>query len=109
MHPIRTVKEKIGSAFEEIAVTTPQIVKDAVVAASDKVKDFNEKVLEPEEQRFAEEHDYTHGGTREKIAKHLIGVSKYETGAKFLNDHVVDPMRPKHDQEDSSSSPSQNV
>ena len=103
MHPVRAVKEKIGSALEEIAVTTPQIVKDAVVAASDKIQEYNEKVLEPEQQRFAEEHNYTHGGTRETIAKHLIGVSKYEAGAHFLNEHVVNPMRSKDEQQDSPS------
>jgi hypothetical protein len=99
MHPIRTIKEKIGSAVEEIAVTVPQTVKNAVVAVSDKVSDFNEKVLEPEEQRFADEHGYTHGGTREKIVKHLTGVTKYEAGAHFLNEHLVNPMRP-HDDKD---------
>ena len=35
LHPIRTIKEKIGSAIEEIAVTAPQLVKDAVVAVGD--------------------------------------------------------------------------
>lgn len=104
MHPIRTVKEKIGSALEEIAVTAPQIVKDAVVATSDRVKDFNDKVLEPEEQRFATEHGYTHGGMREKLVKHMIGVGKYEAGAHFLGAHVVDPMRP-HPENDTSSAP----
>jgi hypothetical protein len=82
MHPIRNIKEKIGSSVEEIAVTAPQIVKDVVVAISDKVKDFNEKVLEPEE------HGYTHGSTGEKILKYLTGVSKYEAGAHFINERL---------------------
>lgn len=105
MHPIRTVKEKIGSAIEEIAVTAPQIVKDVVVAGSEKVKEFNEKVIEPEEQKFADEHGYTHGGKREKIAKHLMGVDKYEAGAHFINEHVVNPMRLNHEKDDLSPPP----
>jgi hypothetical protein len=104
MHPIRSIKEKIGSAVEDIAITAPKIVKDVVVATSEKVKDFNEKVLEPEEQRLADEHGYTHGGTREKIVKHVTGVGKYEAGAHFVNDHVVNVMRPNHDKDDPSSS-----
>ncbi|CAF0777519.1 unnamed protein product [Adineta steineri] len=100
MHPIRAIKEKIGSAVEDIAVTAPRIVKDTVVASGDKIKDFNAKVLEPEEQKLAEEHGYTHGGKREKIAKHLTGISKYEAGAHFISDHVVNPMRPHHDKDD---------
>jgi len=95
MHPIRNIKEKIGSSVEEIAVTASKIVKDVVVAISDKVKDFNEKVLEPEE------HGYTHGGTGEKILKYLTGVSKYEAGAHFINEHFVNPMRSNHDKDDS--------
>jgi len=103
MHPIRSVKEKVGSAIEDIAVTAPQIVKDSVVTVSDKVKDVNEKVLEPTEQRLADEHGYTHGGKREKLVKHVIGVGKYETGAHFLSKHVVNPMRKDHDETDSST------
>jgi hypothetical protein len=100
MHPIRTIKENVGAAVEEIAVTAPQIVKDAAVTIADKMKDVNEKFLEPEEQRLADEHGYTHGGTREKVVKHLIGVGKYEAGAQFLNEHFVNPMRPNHDKDD---------
>ena len=93
MHPIRAIKEKIGSALEEIAVTAPPLVKDMVVAIGDQAQVFNEKVLEPTEQQWADEHGYTHGGTREKIVKHLTGVTKYEAGAQFLNAHIVEPMR----------------
>jgi hypothetical protein len=100
MHPIRNIKEKVGSAVEDIAITAPQLVKDVVVTIGDKVKDLNEKVLEPEEQRFAEEHGYTHGGTGEKIVKYLIGVDKYEAGAHFINEHFVNPMRSNHDKDD---------
>ena len=98
LHPIRTIKEKIGSAIEEIAVTAPQLVKDAVVAAGDQAKVFNETILEPTEQQWAEEHGYTHGGRREKIVKHLMGVSKYEAGAQFLSAHIVEPMRSQPNQ-----------
>ncbi|CAF1032766.1 unnamed protein product [Rotaria sp. Silwood1] len=99
MHPIRHVKEKIGSCVEDIAVTAPQIVKDVSIAVSDQVKNFNEKVLEPEEQQLADEHGYTHGGKREKIVKHLMGVDKYEVGARFIDKHVVHPMRTNHDKD----------
>ena len=102
MHPIRAIKEKIGSAVEDVAVTAPQCVKDAVVAIGDKIKDINDKVIEPEEQKLADEHGYTHGGKREKIVKHLVGVGKYESGAHFLGDHVVNPMRKDHDKTDDS-------
>ncbi len=103
MHPIQSIKNKVGSAVEDIAVTAPQIVKDTVVTVGDKIKDVNEKVVEPTEQRLADEHGYTHGGKREKLVKHVIGVGKYETGAHFLSDHVVDPMRKDHDKGDSST------
>jgi hypothetical protein len=103
MHPIRAIKEKIGSAVEDVAVTAPQFVKDTVVSVGDKIKDVNDKVLEPTEQKLADDHGYTHGGKREKFVKHLMGVGKYETGAHFLNDHVVDAMRKDHDKNDSSS------
>jgi hypothetical protein len=103
MHPIQSIKNKVGSAVEDIAVTAPQIVKDTVVTVGDKIKDVNEKVVEPTEQRLADEHGYTHGGKREKLVKHVIGVGKYETGAHFLSDHVVDPMRKDHDKADSST------
>lgn len=101
MHPIRSIKEKFGSAVEDIAVTAPHIVKDAVVTVSDKIKDSNEKILEPTEQRLADEHGYTHGGKREKLVKHVMGVNKYEVGAHFLSKHMVDPMREDHDKTDS--------
>jgi hypothetical protein len=104
MHPIRAVKEKIGSAVEDVAVTAPKCVKKAVVAVGDKVKDVNDKYIEPEEQKLADEHGYTHGGKREKLVKHVMGVGKYESGAHFISDHVVDPMRKDHDKHDSSSS-----
>jgi hypothetical protein len=104
MHPIRRIKEKIiGPAVEDIAVTAPQIVKDAVVTVSDKIKDVNEKVLESEEQRLADEHGYTHGGKRERLVKHVLGVSKYEAGADFLSKHMVNPMRENDDKTDSST------
>lgn len=103
MHPIRAVKEKIGSAVEDIAVTAPNFVKTAVVTVGDKIKDINEKHLEPAEQKLADEHGYTHGGKREKFVKHMIGVGKYETGAHFLSDHVVDPMRKDHEKTDEST------
>ena len=96
MHPIRAIKEKIGSAVEDVAVTAPPLVKEAVVSVGDKVKDANDRYLEPAEQRLADEHGYTHGGKREKIVKHLIGVGKYESAAHFIGDHVVDPMRKDH-------------
>ncbi|CAF0976033.1 unnamed protein product [Rotaria sordida] len=99
MHPIRNIKEKIGSCVEDIAVTAPQIVKDASIAVTDQVKNFNEKVLEPTEQQLADEHGYTHGGKREKIVKHLTGIGKYEAGAHFINKHVVNPMRRNHDKD----------
>jgi hypothetical protein len=98
MHPIRSIKEKVGSAVEDIAITAPQIVKDAVVSGGNKVQELNEKVLEPEQQRLAEEHGYTHGGMREKAVKHLTGIGKYEAGAHFINEHVVNPMRSHHEQ-----------
>jgi hypothetical protein len=104
MHPIRSIKNKIGEAIEEIAVTAPQIVKDAVVAVGDKTKDFNDKVLEPQEQKWADERGYTHGGKREKVVKHLVGVGKYESGAHFISEHVVNPMRPDHDKKDPPTS-----
>jgi len=103
MHPIRAIKEKVGSAVEDVAITAPKIIKDAVVAVGDKAQELNEKVLEPEQQRFADEHGYTHGGLREKAAKHLIGVGKYEAGAHFINEHVVNPMRPNHEQNEPST------
>jgi hypothetical protein len=103
MHPIRSIKEKVGSAIEDIAVTAPKIVKDTVVPVGDKIKDVNEKVIEPTEQQLADEHGYTHGGKREKLVKHVIGVGKYEAGAHFLNKHVVNPMRKDHDKIDSST------
>lgn len=103
MHPIRAIKEKIGSAVEDVAVTAPQVVKDAVVAVTDKIKDANDNVLEPTEQRLADEHGYTHGGKREKLVKHIIGVGKYESGAHFLSEHAVNPMRKDHEQADSST------
>jgi len=106
MHPIRNIKEKIGSAVEDIAITVPKVVKDAVVTASDKIKDVNENVLEPEEQRLADEHGYTHGGTREKIVKHATGIGKYEAGAHFLSEHFVNPMRSNHDKDDPPASTS---
>lgn len=81
MHPIRNIKEKVGSGVEDIAVTASQLIKDAVVAVSDKVKEFNEKVIQSEEQRFAEDHGYAHGGRGKKILNHLAGISKYETSA----------------------------
>jgi len=103
MHPIRSIKEKVGSAIEDIAVTAPNIVKDTVVPVGDKIKDVNEKVIEPTEHQLADEHGYTHGGKREKLVKHVIGVGKYEAGAHFLNKHVVNPMRKDHDKTDSST------
>ena len=96
MHPIRTIKEKLGAAVEDVAVTAPKLVKDAVVTIGDKIKDINENVLEPTEQRLADEHGYTHGGKREKLVKHIVGVGKYESAAHFLSEHVVDPMRGTH-------------
>jgi hypothetical protein len=93
MHPIRKIKEKLGGAVEEIAVTAPSCVKHSVVAVGDKVKHVNNDVLEPTEERLAEENGYTHGGKREKLVKHLVGVAKYESAAHFIGDHVVDPMR----------------
>jgi hypothetical protein len=93
MHPIRTIKEKIGSAVEDVAVTAPPLVKETVVTVGDKVKHVNDRYLEPTEQRLADEHGYTHGGKREKLVKHLTGVSKYESAAHFVGDYVVDPMR----------------
>jgi hypothetical protein len=33
-----------------------------------------------------------------------MGVGKYEAGAHFVNDHVVNVMRPNHDKDDPSSS-----
>ncbi len=103
MNPIRSIKEKVGSAVEDIAVTAPQFVKDTVVSVGDKVKHVNEEFLEPAEQKLADEHGYTHGGKREKLVKHFIGVGKYESGAHFLGEHVVDPMRKDHDKRDSSA------
>ncbi len=102
MHPIRSIKEKIGSAIEDIAVTAPQVVKDVVVPVTDKIKDVNDNVLEPTEQRLADEHGYTHGGKRERLVKHIIGVSKYEDGAHFLSKHAVNPMRKDDEKTDSS-------
>ena len=99
MHPIRAIEEKIGSAVEDIAVTAPGAVKDVVVKVTDKMKHVNENVLEPTEQKLADDHGYTHGGKRERIVKHVIGVSKYEHGAHFLSKHVADPMR-KDDEKD---------
>ena len=100
MHPIRKIKEKLGGAVEEIAVTAPSSVKHTLVAVGDKVKHVNDDVLEPTEQRLAEENGYTHGGKREKLVKHLIGVGKYESAAHFIGDHVVDPMRKDHGAKD---------
>ena len=104
MHPIRAIKEKVGSAVEDIAITAPQAVKNVVVSVGDKIKDINEKHLEPAEQRLADENGYTHGGKREKFVKHLVGVGKYETGAHFVSDHVVDAMRKDYDKDKSSTS-----
>lgn len=99
MHPIRAIEEKIGSAVEDIAVTAPGPIKGVVVKVADKMKHVNENVLEPTEQKLADDHGYTHGGKRERVVKHVIGVSKYEHGAHFLSKHMVDPMR-KDDEKD---------
>lgn len=100
MHPIRDIKERLGSALENVGTTAPQIVKDVAVAVSDKVQEFNEKVLEPEQERFAEEHGYAHGGMVEKVVKYVAGIGKYEAGAHFLNEHLINPMREKHENDD---------
>ena len=100
MHPIRKIKEKLAGAVEEIAETAPSVVKHTVVAVGDKVKHVNDEVLEPAEVRLAEEHGYTHGGKREKLVKHMMGVGKYEATAHFIGDHVVDPMRKDHKTKD---------
>lgn len=93
MHPIRKIRETLGSGVAEIAVTAPPLVKDAVIKVADKLNDVNDNVLEPAEQRLADEHGYTHGGKREGLAKHMMGVGKYESGAHFLSQYMVDPMR----------------
>ncbi|CAF2610495.1 unnamed protein product [Rotaria sp. Silwood2] len=99
MHRIRNIEEKIGSYVEDMAVTALQIVKVVSVAVSNQAKNFNEKVLESEEQGLADEHGYTHGGKREKIVKHLMGVDKYEVGGHFIDRHMLNPMRTNHDKD----------
>ena len=103
MHPIRDLKERLGAALENVGTTAPQIMKDLAVAVSNKVQEFNEQVLEPEQQRFAEEHGYTHGGMVENTVKYLAGIGKYEAGAHFLNEHLINPMREKHEKDDSKA------
>ncbi len=101
-HPIRSIKEKIGSAIEDVAVTAPEVVKDTAGTVTDKIKDVNDNVLKPVEQQLAGEHGYTNGGKRERLVKHIIGVSKYEDGTHFLSKHAVNPTRKNYGKTDSS-------
>ena len=105
MHPIRDFNERLGTALENVGTTAPQIVKDVAVTVSDKVQEFNQKVLEPEQERFAEEHGYTRGGMVEKMVKYVAGIGKYEAGAHFFNEHLINPMREKHEKDDDSPEP----
>lgn len=99
MHPIRAIKEKMAAAVEEMAVTAPPLVRDAVVAIGDQTREWNSKILEPAEQRFAEEHGYTHGGMRERFVKRVAGINKYESAAHFLDEHFVEPIRQQRSNE----------
>jgi hypothetical protein len=101
-HPIRSIKEKIGSAIEDLVITAPEVVKDTAGTVTDKINDVNNNLLEPVEQQLADEHGYTHGGKRERLVKHIIGVSKYEDGTHFLSKHAVNPTRKDYGKTDSS-------
>ena len=109
MHPIRAIKEKVAAAVEEMAVTAPPLVRDAVVAIGDQTREWNSKVLEPAQQRWAEEHGYTHGGMRERFVKRVSGISKYESTAHFLDEHLVEPLRQQRSNESKSNVDRKNV
>ncbi|CAF1343555.1 unnamed protein product [Didymodactylos carnosus] len=95
MHPIRHAKEQLASDIQEASHKAPELVKNVVCAVGDQVSKLNEKIFEPGKEQLAEDLHYRHGGKREKLLTHAIGVGKYEKMAHFLNDNVVQAMKDK--------------